>query len=159
MAVPSRLTTDVTAVTSARELDVVRAAVTQGVVQYLLKPFTFATLRDKLGRYADSRRHVTAPDHTPHRRPVRRGQDAGRPARTRTTVPPEGMSDDTLAVVIRLLQDSPAELSATQVAETVGVSRVTGRRYLEHLANQRLASRSPRYGGAGRPEYHYAWIS
>ena len=53
-----------TAVTSARELDVVRAAVTQGVVQYLLKPFTFATLRDKLGRYADSRRHVTAPDHT-----------------------------------------------------------------------------------------------
>jgi response regulator of citrate/malate metabolism len=69
------------------------------------------------------------------------------------------MSDDTLAVVIRLLQDTPAELSATQVAETVGVSRVTGRRYLEHLANQRLASRSPRYGGAGRPEYHYAWIS
>ena len=31
--------------------------------------------------------------------------------------------------------------------------------YLEHLANQRLGSRSPRYGGAGRPEYHYAWIS
>jgi response regulator of citrate/malate metabolism len=61
--------------------------------------------------------------------------------------------------VIRLLQDTPAELSASQVAETVGVSRVTARRYLEHLATQRLASRSPRYGGAGRPEYRYAWIS
>ena len=58
------LTTDVIAVTSARELDVVRAAVSQGIVQYLLKPFTFATLRDKLNRYADYRRHVTAPDRT-----------------------------------------------------------------------------------------------
>jgi response regulator of citrate/malate metabolism len=45
------------------------------------------------------------------------------------------------------------------VGERVGVSRVTARRYLEHLAEQRLAARSPRYGGAGRPEYHDAWIS
>ena len=43
---------DVIAVTSARDLEVVRAAVSQGVVQYLLKPFTFAALRDKLERYA-----------------------------------------------------------------------------------------------------------
>jgi len=35
---------DVIAVTSARELEVVRAAVSQGVVQYILKPFVFATL-------------------------------------------------------------------------------------------------------------------
>jgi response regulator of citrate/malate metabolism len=69
------------------------------------------------------------------------------------------MSDDTLAAVIRLLQNAPTELSASQVAEDVGVSRVTARRYLEHLTTQHLASRSPRYGGAGRPEYHYAWIN
>jgi response regulator of citrate/malate metabolism len=56
--------TDVVAVTSARDLDVVRAAVSQGVVHYLLKPFTFATLCDKLGQYADYRRQVTAPDRT-----------------------------------------------------------------------------------------------
>jgi response regulator of citrate/malate metabolism len=67
------------------------------------------------------------------------------------------MSEDTLAAVIRLLQGARTELSASQVAEDLGVSRVTARRYLEHLTRQRLASRSPRYGGAGRPEYHYAW--
>jgi len=43
---------DVIAVTSARDLEVVRAAVSLGIVQYLLKPFTFAALRDKLERYA-----------------------------------------------------------------------------------------------------------
>ena len=39
---------DVIAVTSARDSDVVRRAVSQGVVLYLLKPFTFAAFRGKL---------------------------------------------------------------------------------------------------------------
>jgi response regulator of citrate/malate metabolism len=153
------LATDVIAVTSARDLDVVRAAVSQGIVQYLLKPFTFAALRDKLGRYADYRRQVTAPDRT-------RIDAQGDVDRMLATLRapghpglPKGMSEDTLAAVIRLLQGASTELSASQVAEEVGVSRVTARRYLEYLAGQRLASRSPRYGGAGRPEYHYAWAS
>ena len=43
---------DVIAVTSARDLKVVRASVASGVVQYLLKPFTFAAMREKLEHYA-----------------------------------------------------------------------------------------------------------
>ena len=46
---------DVIAVTSARDPEVVRRAVAQGVVQYLLKPFTFAAFRAKLEQYADYR--------------------------------------------------------------------------------------------------------
>jgi DNA-binding IclR family transcriptional regulator len=53
------------------------------------------------------------------------------------------MSEETLAAVIRTLQRATDELSASHVAEDVGISRVTARRYLEHLAEQRLASRSP----------------
>jgi response regulator of citrate/malate metabolism len=153
-------TIDVLAVTSARDLEVVRAAVTQGVVAYLLKPFTFASLRDKLNRYADYRREVTAPDSTQ----VAAQQDVDRvlaalraPDRP---AQPKGMSEDTLAAVVRTLRAASAELSAAQVADDIGVSRVTARRYLEHLSEQRLATRSPRYGGtAGRPEYLYRWIT
>ena len=43
---------DVIAVTSARDAEVVRRAVSQGVVLYLLKPFSFATFRTKLEQYA-----------------------------------------------------------------------------------------------------------
>ena len=42
---------DVIAITSARELNMVRSAVAHGVVLYLLKPFTFAAFREKLERY------------------------------------------------------------------------------------------------------------
>jgi response regulator of citrate/malate metabolism len=153
-------TTDAIAVTSARDLDVVRTAVSQGVVQYLLKPFTFAALRERLGQYADYRRQVTGPD----RASVEAQQDVDRvlaalaPSPARPSLP-KGMSEDTLAAVVRTLRAATGELSASQVADDVGVSRVTARRYLEHLAEQRLASRSPRYGGAGRPEYLYGWIT
>ena len=51
---------DVIAVTSARDADVVRHAVAQGVVLYLLKPFTFATFRAKLEQYAAYRAELAA---------------------------------------------------------------------------------------------------
>ena len=42
---------DVIAVTSQRDLEMVRSAVSLGVVQYVLKPFVFPTLRDRLEAY------------------------------------------------------------------------------------------------------------
>ena len=51
-----------------------------------------------------------------------------------------------------LILDTAAELAA----ET-GTSRVTARRYLEHLAETGLVERRPRYGGSGRPEVEYTW--
>ena len=41
---------------------------------------------------------------------------------------PKGMSEDTLAAVVRTLQATLVELSAAQVADDIGVSRVTARR-------------------------------
>ncbi|MFE2306312.1 response regulator, partial [Streptomyces sp. NPDC059411] len=46
---------DVIVVTSARDLGVVRESVALGVVQYVLKPFAFPTLRERLLRYAEFR--------------------------------------------------------------------------------------------------------
>ena len=63
---------DVIAVTSARDLDVVRAAVSLGVVQYVLKPFVFATLRERLLAYRAYREQVTtAPRSAPRPRSTR----------------------------------------------------------------------------------------
>lgn len=60
---------DVIAVTSARDLATVRSAVSLGVVQYLLKPFAFASFQDKLHAYAEYRRRTAqAPGNS--RRPT-----------------------------------------------------------------------------------------
>ena len=47
---------DIIAITSERDLEMVRAAVAHGAVTYLLKPFTFAAFRDRLERYRRTRR-------------------------------------------------------------------------------------------------------
>lgn len=148
--------TDVIAVTSARDVEIVRSVVAHGVVQYLLKPFTFAAFRDKLERYADYRRQLVFHGESTAQQDVDRAFAALRGSVGGPL--PKGMSNETLeAVVDHLRQVAPDGLSASRVGELIGASRVTARRYLEHLAEQGLVERAPRYGGQGRPEHLYHW--
>jgi response regulator of citrate/malate metabolism len=146
---------DVIAVTSARDLDVVRAAVSLGVVQYVLKPFVFATLRDRLVAYWAYRDQVSSGASLGTQAEVDEvfaGAHAAREARL-----PKGMAEELLGRVSRVLRDSAQGRSATEIGEALGVSRVTARRYAEYLCETRVAVRRSRYAGAGRPEVEYLW--
>jgi response regulator of citrate/malate metabolism len=148
-------TADVIAVTSARDLAVVRSAVSLGVVQYLLKPFVFATLRDRLESYRAYRAQHGGIEQVATQREVDEMLAGARPA---PAALPKGMSEDLLARVSHALQSvGPGGLSATELGAMVGVSRVTARRYAEYLCEARRAQRSQRYAGAGRPEVEYRW--
>lgn len=151
---------DVIAVTSARDLATVRAAVSLGVVQYLLKPFAFASFQDKLLAYAEYRRRAAQAPEQLAQTDVDRALAAlhENPENSARTLP-KGLTEATLGSVIELLKQTDAGLSAALVAQGVGVSVQTARRYLEYLAAQRLALRTPVYGGAGRPEQLYQWAT
>ncbi|MFK4099005.1 response regulator [Streptomyces sp. NPDC019531] len=144
---------DVIAVTSARDLTVVREGVSLGVVQYVLKPFTFATLRDRLVRYAEFRGAAGEAS----------GQDEVDRALATLRAPspaalPKGLSGPTLERVAGALREAGEGLTAAGLAESVGISRITARRYLEHLVEAGRAGRSPLYGQVGRPELVYRWV-
>lgn len=147
------VTADVIAVTSARDLETVRAAISQGVVQYLLKPFAFAAMRDKLQSYAEYRvalgQGSTAQDQAVVDRAlaVLRGSPE--------TALPKGLSQATLSLVAEALGARTKPASASDLAAATGVSRVTARRYLEHLVAHGAAEQSLRYAKAGRPEILY----
>ncbi len=147
---------DVIAVTSARDTEVVRRAVAQGVVLYLLKPFSFATFRTKLEQYAAYRAQLAGSSAEVVQDDVDQLMGTLR-SRGSTADLPKGMSPESLRQVTDVLRSSAAALSASEVAETIGASRVTARRYLEHLADEGLVDRTPRYGGTGRPEVEYSW--
>ncbi|MEO3818841.1 response regulator [Plantactinospora sp. B24E8] len=144
--------TDVLAVTSARDLAVVRAAVALGVTHYLLKPFTFAAFRDKLERYAEYRRQALVDGTVDAQHEVDRMFATLRGADADTL--PKGLGTQTLDAVLAALRAEPG-LSATEVSARTGISRVTARRYLEHLVDVGRVARSPRYGAPGRPEMEY----
>ncbi|MFC7219012.1 response regulator [Streptomyces polyrhachis] len=145
---------DVIAVTSARDLAVVREGVSLGVVQYVLKPFAFATLRDRLERYLDFR--TAAGGEACGQEEVDRALSALRSPQPPAL--PKGLSAPTLTAVATALRlaDTTGLTAATTAAE-LGISRITARRYLEHLVDTARAQRSPQYGQIGRPELRYHW--
>jgi response regulator of citrate/malate metabolism len=152
----ARVEVGVIMVTSARDLSVVRAAVSSGVAQYLLKPFTFRTLRDKLERFASFHDTVaggTASDQS----------DIDRALATLRSPElhalPKGMSESTMLAVTDALRAAvDGTLTATELGSLVGISRVTARRYLEHLVEIGRAARTPQYGAVGRPELRYRLV-
>ncbi|KOG81631.1 chemotaxis protein CheY, partial [Streptomyces varsoviensis] len=105
-------TADVIAVTSARDLAVVREGVSLGVVQYVLKPFTFSTLRDRLVRYADFR---AAAGEASGQDEVDRALSALRAPQPAAL--PKGLSLDTLQTITEALRAAGADgLSAGAAA-------------------------------------------
>jgi response regulator of citrate/malate metabolism len=145
---------DVIAVTAARDVDTVKGAVGLGVAQYLVKPFTFATFRDKLERYA-AYRALTQRTGEAEQQEI----DAmlGELRAPGAVALPKGLSRETLELVAKTLKEAQTPLGAVEVADRAGLSRVTARRYLEHLVSTAQAELELRYGGSGRPEHRYRW--
>lgn len=145
---------DVIVITAAKDADSVRAAMQHGALHYLLKPFSFAALRDKLLSYAQMRAQLDRL-RTGDQRGVDRVFGALRaPDRTAGK---KGRSDYTLAAVEELLQSCDEDLSATEVARRTGMSRATAQRYLTYLLELGWVGIHLRYGASGRPEHRYRW--
>ena len=151
----SRAPVDVIAVTAARDPESIRQAIAQGVTQYLVKPFAFATFADKLERYARYRAGVEGTEE-----PTQAEVDAliGTLRGSAERTLPKGLNATTLDHVCAALREAGEPLTASEVAGRCGLSRVTARRYLEHLAVEGAVELSMRYGGTGRPEHLYAWV-
>lgn len=148
------LTTDVIVVTAARDVETVRSALHGGVASYLVKPFSFATFAERLRRYAEARREMDRPGELAQEDVDRVFAVVRRPG---AVVLPKGLSAATGALVVKALQDDGGDLSASETAERVGISRVSARRYLEHLCSTGQAQQALRYGTSGRPEHRYRW--
>jgi response regulator of citrate/malate metabolism len=152
---------DVIVITAAKDADSVRVAMQGGALHYLLKPFSFPVLRDKLLSYAQMRTRLSAlrsaSQHGADQRTVDRVFGALRATDQLAGV--KGRSVHTLEAVEQLLSETDADLSAAEVAERTGMSRATAQRYLSHLHEVGRVDIKLRYGSGGRPEHGYRWKS
>jgi response regulator of citrate/malate metabolism len=146
---------DVLVISAAREADTVRRALRGGIVHYLMKPFSYDDLRVRLEHYQQAYAPI-AGDHA----------DQADIDRVFNIAPvdrrlPKGFSPETLKLVEATLRgrgpDDDGNLSAAEAAALLGISRVSARRYLEHLSDKGKVEVSLRYGEVGRPERRYAW--
>lgn len=143
---------EVIAVTAARDVDTVREARRAGVRHYLAKPFSSDDLRRRLVDLRDEAAAARTPT-------LAQAQiDDVMASRIWTGSLPKGLSVETLEAIRVALGEMP-DASAAQLGEHVGLSRVSARRYLEHLVNGGAATRSLDYASAGRPTTRYRLTS
>jgi two-component system CitB family response regulator len=60
-----------------------------------------------------------------------------------------------MGAIRSLLAASPEDVSASEIAERIGISRSTAQRYLAELARQGKVELRLHYGSTGRPEHRY----
>jgi response regulator of citrate/malate metabolism len=139
-------------VTAARDIESVRSAMQLGAVYYLVKPFTFAALREQLESYRQWRQRLERSNEA----------DQGTvdalygllrslavTSATRRNLP------TTMARVLDIVQSSATPLGAAEVADRLGVSRPTAQRYLATLVQKQAIDLDLAYGTTGRPEHRY----
>ncbi|OLB65244.1 MAG: two-component system response regulator [Actinobacteria bacterium 13_2_20CM_2_72_6] len=144
---------DVLAVTAARDVSSIRTAIQLGAVNYLVKPFPFAALRERLAAYRDLRTRLaelTEADQEDVDALLGLLRGPSLPTR-----PAKGHSAPTLALVREAIRVAGRDLSAAEVAELVGISRPTAQRYLSYLVEHGVVHLQLRYGSTGRPEHRY----
>lgn len=147
---------DVITITAAKDVETIRSAMQGGSVHYLIKPFTFAVFREKLQSYAEVQARLSQVSEA-SQADVDRLYGLLRTGLEEEL--PKGLSAATRDLVVGALRAAPEALSASDVARAAGLSRVTARRYLEHLSSGGLVEISMLYGAPGRPEHRYRLIS
>ncbi|MFJ9521403.1 response regulator [Kitasatospora sp. NPDC101801] len=147
---------DVMMVTAARDVSTVHAAMQHGALQYLVKPFSFAGLREKLVAYAELRHALAGPAaRETCQDEVDRMYATLRSAAAPPSTLPKGHSAPTTDLVLGVLRRAGRPLSAQEVADDTGLSRSTAQRYLKQLERDGRLRLSLRYGDTGRPEHRY----
>ena len=143
-------------VTAERGAAAVRSALHGGAMQYLVKPFEYDDLAERLRRVAAALASLPAGDAEEHVDQAAIDQAFGTGRATVDVPPPlpKGLSPETAELVLAAAR-AAEEISASEAAEAVGLSRVTARRYLEHFVDTGAAEVRLRYGGTGRPERRY----
>jgi response regulator of citrate/malate metabolism len=147
---------DVLVISAAREVETVRRALRGGIVHYLIKPFSQTDLQERLEHYRSAYQGLDLSKDVAEQSDVNRVFGLERTERAERTEPdlPKGCSPETLKLVVDVLNSAEADVSAAEVADLLGMSRVSARRYLEYLHDEARVDVRLKYG-AGRPERRY----
>ncbi|NYE02441.1 two-component system CitB family response regulator [Kineosphaera limosa] len=142
-------------VSAADDADTVRRALVRGAIGYIVKPFEMRVLTERITAYVRFRQSLAAEGRLlqveidAQLGMLRPRLDPGAPAKGRSAV--------TASAVADLLRDSGRPHTVMAVADAIGISRATARRYLADLVAAGEVELLLRYGTAGRPQHSYIW--
>lgn len=143
---------DVILVTAARDKQSVQAALRQGAVDYLIKPFEFERFQAALLAFKQRTDFIKNQENL-----CQTGLDEQvfNQNRIEKSELPKGLDRHTLQKVWRHITAAQGEFTAEMMAGLVGISQVSIRKYLKYLEAVDLLNVTINYGAVGRPISKY----
>ncbi len=156
----NKISLDVIFITADKSPDTVERALHLGAVDYIVKPFTFQRFRKAL---ENARRRIEEIDRGEmfsqesldqvFRQGTRGSENRGAGEEELD----KGMSLKTYELVLDQVKKKNAAFTAEQMAESLGMARVTIRRYLDYMERTGIMEVELQYGKIGRPLHYYRY--
>ena len=143
-------------ITAANDIQTVEAALSNGVVDYLVKPFTYDRFSQAIDKVQD---YVTLLSKEKINQDlIDEYLNSGRVEEEEESLP-KGLSRITLKKVLENILEHEAGFTTQQVADELDISRITIRKYLNHLVNINILSEDAEYYTSGRPVSVFTVVS
>ncbi|WP_085505427.1 response regulator [Thalassobacillus devorans] len=149
-----QLDIDVIVITAANDKGTIKKMLQRGATDYIVKPFKFKRLEQALTRYRDLHQRFSGEGELAQKQ-IDDVITGAKQSPSSSKELPKGLNEQTLEQIILFLREQKEALSAEQVADGIGIARVTARRYLDYLKNIGEVVLDIQYGGVGRPVNRY----
>jgi len=145
---------DVIAITAASDIETIHGVLQQGAFDYIMKPFTFDRIKKSLDNYKNysaklGEKKVLLQEELDQILFIDNKEEYDRDRL------PKGLNMNTLTKITNFISQEKEPVSAEEVAESIGMARVTARRYLDYLEKEGKVKIYIHYGGVGRPINRY----
>lgn len=135
-------------ITAANDIQTVEAALSNGVVDYLVKPFTYERFSQAIDKVHD---YVTLLSKEKINQDlIDEYLNSGRVEEDEDRLP-KGLSRITLKKVLEAIQQHNEGFTTQQIADELDISRITIRKYLNYLVSINILSEDAEYYTSGRP--------
>lgn len=147
----ARIPSDVIMITAARDIATVQEAIRFGAVDYLIKPFRVERFQKALQQYRIQTKSLTTTK-------VLKQEDLDQwfGHTDEQFDLPKGLNDITMQQIKDELHVIDGAITSEQLAQSVGMARVTVRKYLDYLAGRGKVQIDLKYGTVGRPTKYYS---
>ena len=135
-------------ITAANDVQTVEAALSNGVVDYLVKPFTYERFSQAIDKVQDYVKLLSK--EKINQDLIDDYLNSGRVEEEEDSLP-KGLSKITLKKVLEALQQHNGGFTTQPIADKLDISRITIRKYLNHLVNIEVLSEDAEYYTSGRP--------
>ena len=148
-----QISVDVIMVTAANEREQLKEGLHLGVVDYLVKPFTFERFKVALDKFIAQVEALKDLDKV-NQKNIDFLIDKSR--KTTNELYPKGIQEKTLQTIMEHLKENKNKwLTGDEIAEKIGLTGVTVRRYMTHLAETGMIIADMNYETGGRPCMRY----